>query len=61
MSKDLYQIKKLLTTKNGTYTCYSLTELQLKLKKQFSGEEEAEPVGQHLFNSNLKRERKKIR
>ena len=28
MSKDLYQIKKLLTTKNGTYTYYSLTELE---------------------------------
>jgi aconitate hydratase len=28
MSKDIYQIKKLLTTKNGTFTYYSLTELQ---------------------------------
>jgi aconitate hydratase len=28
MSKDIYQIKKLLTTKNGTFTYYSLTDLQ---------------------------------
>jgi len=28
MPKDLYQIKKLLTTKNGTFTYYSLAELQ---------------------------------
>jgi aconitate hydratase len=28
MSKDIYQIKKLLTTKNGTFAYYSLAELQ---------------------------------
>ncbi|MGN6355326.1 MAG: aconitate hydratase AcnA [Parafilimonas sp.] len=28
MSKDLYQTKKLLTTKNGTFTYYSLAELE---------------------------------
>ncbi|SFQ40220.1 aconitate hydratase AcnA [Parafilimonas terrae] len=28
MSKDLYQAKKLLTTKNGTFTYYSLAELE---------------------------------
>ena len=28
MSNDLYKIKKLLSTKNGTYTYYSLAELQ---------------------------------
>ena len=28
MSKDPYQIKKLLTTKNGTFTYYSLAELE---------------------------------
>ncbi|MEP7233160.1 MAG: aconitase family protein, partial [Ginsengibacter sp.] len=28
MSKDLYQIKKLLTTKNNTFTFYSLAELE---------------------------------
>ena len=28
MAKDLYQIKKLLNTKNGTFTYYSLTELE---------------------------------
>jgi aconitate hydratase len=28
MSRDLYQIKKLLTTKNGTFTYYSLAELE---------------------------------
>ncbi|HWI91586.1 MAG TPA: aconitate hydratase AcnA [Flavisolibacter sp.] len=28
MSRDIYQIKKLLTTKNGTFTYYSLAELQ---------------------------------
>ena len=28
MSRDIYQIKKLLTTKNGTFTYYSLAELE---------------------------------
>ncbi|RWW98826.1 aconitate hydratase AcnA [Flavobacterium cerinum] len=28
MPKDIYKIKKLLNTKNGTYTYYSLTEMQ---------------------------------
>ncbi len=28
MSNDLYKIKKLLSTKNGTFTYYSLAELQ---------------------------------
>lgn len=28
MSNDIYKIKKLLNTKNGTYTYYSLTEMQ---------------------------------
>ncbi|KGO94646.1 aconitate hydratase AcnA [Flavobacterium subsaxonicum] len=28
MSNDIYQIKKLLNTKNGTFTYYSLTEMQ---------------------------------
>ena len=28
MSKDPYQIKKLLTTKNNTFTFYSLAELE---------------------------------
>jgi hypothetical protein len=28
MSKDPYQIKKLLTTKNNTFTYYSLTEFE---------------------------------
>lgn len=30
MSNDIYQIKKLLNTKNGTYTYYSLSEMQAK-------------------------------
>jgi aconitate hydratase len=30
MSNDIYQIKKLLTTKNGTFTYYSLSELEMQ-------------------------------